>query len=130
MMTARQKIEELTNAWYGYFLLGAAVRVYDRGLGLFTLAGAALSFALTCAVVWGIGRRLLAKSSLTRFLLVIVTGLFTVLGTFATAKTGWSFFTTWSLTTLVYTGFLASSVYMHARSFRVLTDSSVKSYFA
>jgi len=127
-MTARQKIEGLTNAWYGYFLFGALIGLWQSGLGIFSLISTALSFALSCFLAWFVGRRLLTKSSLTRFLLVIVTGLFSVLGTIGAAKMGWTFFQTWSFSVLVYAGLMGTSVYMHVRSFRVLTDASVKAY--
>jgi len=129
-MSAREKIEALTNSWYGYLLFTAVAELFVTGIGFFSMIGTAFSFVFSCFVACFLGRRLLAKSSLTRVVLVILSGICTVLGAFGTAKMGWTFFHTWSLTTLVYTGMLATSVMMHARSFRVLTDSSVKSYMA
>lgn len=127
-MTARQKIEGLTNSWYGYFFFGALLKLWNGGFGIFNIAGTALSFAFSCLVAFFLGRWLLKKSSLTRFVLVCLTGLFSVLGTLGAARMGWQFFQTWSFGVLFYTGLLATSVYMHVRSFRVLTDSSVKAY--
>jgi len=127
-MTARQKIEGLTNAWYGYFLFGAVVRLFYSGIGFFSLLSTAFSFCFMCVLAWFLGRRLLAKSALTRFVLVIISSIFSVLGVIGTAKMGWTFFQTWSFWSFAYTGILATQAAMHIRSFRVLTDDSVKAY--
>ena len=128
-MTARQKIEGLTNSYYGYAVFGAAVSLWNNGIGLFSLIGTAFSFVFSVLLTWFIGRRLLAKSSLTRVLLVVLTGIFSVLGSISVAKMGWTFFQTMSLSVLLYTGLVAVGVYMNIKAFRVLTDSSVKAYF-
>jgi hypothetical protein len=128
-MTARQKIEGLTNSWYGYTVFGAALSLWQNGIGLFSLMGTAAWFVFNIFLVWFIGRRLLHKGSLTRLVLVIVTALGSVFGTIATAKMGWTFFQTWSLSVAMYAGITGLAVYMNARSFKVLTDSSVKAYF-
>lgn len=128
-MTARQKIEGLTNSWYGYAVFGAALSLWQNGIGFFSLLGTAAWFVLNVAIVWFIGRRLLAKGSLMRVVLVILTGIFSVLGTVSAAKMGWTFFQTWSLTVAMYAAVSGLGVYMNARSFKVLTDASVKAYF-
>jgi hypothetical protein len=128
-MTARQKIEGLTNSWYGYAAFGALVSLWRGGLGLFSLAWAAALFVANVLLVWFIGRRLLARGSLTRAVLLLVTGLFSVLGAVTTAKLGYTFFQSWSLSVALYGFTAALGVYMNARSFKVLTDSSVKAYF-
>jgi hypothetical protein len=128
-MTARQKIEGLTNSWYGYAVFGAAISVWQNGLGIFSLMGTAAWFVLNIFVVWFIGRRLLHKGSLTRVILVVLTGLFSVLGSIGVAKMGWTFIHTWSFSLALYAAISALGVYMNARSFKVLTDSSVKAYF-
>ena len=86
-------------------------------------------FLFSVILTWFIGRRLLAKSSLTRMLLIIVTAISSVMGTVGVAKMGLQFFSTWSLSVALYAGLLAVGVYMNARSFKVLTDKSVKAYF-
>jgi hypothetical protein len=128
-MTARQKIEGLTNSYYGYAVFGAAVSLWNNGIGFFSLIGTAFSFVFSILLTWFIGRRLLAKSSLTRVLLVVLTGIFSVLGSISAAKMGWTFFQTMSLSVLLYTGLVGVGVYMNVKAFRVLTDSSVKAYF-
>ena len=60
-MTAREKIEGLTNSWYGYAVFGAVVSLWNSGIGLFSLLGTAVSFVFTIMLTWFIGRRLLAE---------------------------------------------------------------------
>ena len=128
-MTATQKIEGLTNSWYGYAVFGALLSLWNNGIGFFSLIGTVGSFLFSVILTWFIGRRLLAKSSLTRMLLIIVTAISSVMGTVGVAKMGLQFFSTWSLSVALYAGLLAVGVYMNARSFKVLTDKSVKAYF-
>ena len=128
-MTATQKIEGLTNSWYGYAVFGALLSLWNNGIGFFSLIGTVGSFLFSVILTWFIGRRLLAKSSLTRTLLIIVTAISSVMGTVGVAKMGLQFFSTWSLSVALYAGLLAVGVYMNARSFKVLTDKSVKAYF-
>lgn len=129
-MTATQKIEGLTNSYYGYAVFGAAVSLWTNGIGFFSLIGTAFSFVFSIVLTWFIGRRLLAKSSLTRVLLVIVTGLGTLLGSISAAKMGWTFVQTMSFTALLYAALVSVGVYMNVKAFRVLTDKSVKAYFS
>lgn len=128
-MTARQKIEGLTNSWYGYAVFGAALSLWNNGIGFFSLLGTAGSFLFSVILTWFIGNRLLNRSTLTRVLLVIVTAVSSVLGSVGVAKMGWTFFQTWSFSVALYAALTAVGVYMNARSFKVLTDSSVKAYF-
>lgn len=128
--TARQKIEGLTNSWYGFAVFGALLSLWNGGIGFFSLIGTAASFVFTLFLTWLIGRRLLAKSSLTRLLLIVLTGVVSVMDTVGVAQMGLTFFRTFSFTALAYVGVLGVHLYMNARSFRVLTDRSVKLYFA
>ena len=64
-----------------------------------------------------------------RALLIAITGILSVLGTVTTVKMGWTFIHTWSFSVAVYAAITALGVYMNARSFKVLTDKSVKAYF-
>ena len=127
--TAKDKIEGLTNSWYGYAVFGALLSLWNNGIGFFSLIGTAGSFLFSVILTWFIGRRLLAKSSLTRAIMLVVTGLSSLFGTIGVAKMGYVFFQTWSLSVILYAGLLGVSVYMNARSFKVLTDKSVKAYF-
>ena len=128
-MTATQKIEGLTNSWYGYAVFGAALSLWNNGIGFFSLIGTAASFVFSIFLTWFIGRRLLKRSSLTRLLMVLITAVSSVLGSIGVAKMGWNFFQTFSLSTLVYGALTAVAVYMNVKSFRELTDTSVKAYF-
>ena len=128
-MTARQKIEGLTHSWYGYAVFTAVLSLWNNGIGLISLFLTGVWFLFSIFGVWLIGRRLISKGSLTRALLLCVTGLLSVLGTFATVKMGWTFLHTLSLSVALQAAATAIGVYMFARSFKVLTDSSVKAYF-
>lgn len=127
--TARQKIEGLTNSWYGYAAFCAFVSFWKNGIGFFSLLLTLGSFVFSVLLTWFIGRRLLAKSSLTRVIIVVLSGLSTVLGTLGVAKMGWTFLHTWSFDLLVHAAFVTLGVTMNARSFNVLMDKSVKAYF-
>ena len=129
-MTARQKIENLTHAWYGYVTLSAILSLFTDGIpGLFSIVWAAMGLAFSLFLTWFIGRRLLNKSSLTRAILLVVTGLGVLFQTYGVGKMALAFVRTWEFSLLGAAVFLGVSVYMHARSFRVLTDSSVRAYF-
>ena len=128
-MTATQKIEGLINSWYGYAVFGAALRLWDKGIGLMSLITTAGAFLFWVFVTWFIGNRLKNKSSITRFILVVGSAIMSALGAVGVAKMGWTFFHTFSLSVLFYAGLAAVSVFMNAKSFRVLTDKSVKAYF-
>ena len=130
MTTGKEKLENLTNSWYGFALVSGIATVAMNGIGVFSIVGAAMwTFFMFC-VTFVLGRALIKKSSITRAFLLVVSAVFTVLGVLGVGSSVWSFFSEWSLSYLVYAAFGASSVYMHGRSFRVLTDSSVKAYFA
>ncbi|MDB5213944.1 MAG: hypothetical protein JWO86_1871 [Myxococcaceae bacterium] len=128
--TARQKIEGLTNSWYGFAVFGALLSLWHGGIGFFSLIGTAFSFCFTIFLTWFIGRRLLAKSTLTRLVLILFTGVISVMDTVGVAQMGLTFFRTFSFSALAYVGVLGVHLYMNARSFRVLTDKSVKMYFS
>lgn len=128
-MTAREKIEGLTNSWYGYVVFTAGLSLLQSGIGFFSLLFAIVSLAATLCFTWFLGNRLLAKSSLWRMILLVVSSLTVVFGSLGLAKAGWMFLNDWSLRLLLGILFGAVSVGMHVKSIRVLTDSSVKAYF-
>lgn len=129
-MTARQKIENLTHAWYGYFTFSAIASLFANGIpGLLSIIWSAMGLMVSLVFVWFVGRRLLNKGSLTRAILLVVTGLGTLFQTYGVGKMALAFVRTWEFSLLGAAVFLGVSVYMHARSFRVLTDSSVRAYF-
>jgi hypothetical protein len=137
-MTARQKLQTLSNSWYGYALFCALVSLFQiRATGILSMAiGLTLSLVLNAvmlvislALVTFFARKLLARSSATRAFLVFVSGLCTVLGVLGTAGAAWAFLGHWSFAGIVSIALGAISVWMNARSFGVLTTRDVKAYF-
>ena len=129
-MTARQKIEHLTHAWYGYVTFSAIASLFRDGIpGFFSIIWAGMGLLVSLFVTWFIGRRLLAKSSLVRFVLLVWTGIGSLFGAMATGKAAWVFFQTWSFSFIGIAVFAGVAAYMHMRSFRTLMDSSVRAYF-
>src|SRR5262249_53132295 len=108
-MSARQKINQLTNSWYGYSLFAAIVSVLSiRATGLFSLAIGlgfsvvinAIGLVVSIVIVTFFGRMLLAGSRLTRVFLVVASGLGAVLGALGTLGAAWTFLHVWSLAAL------------------------------
>jgi hypothetical protein len=129
VMTATQKIDGLVNSWYGYAVFGAALNLWNQGIGLWSLITTAAGFIFSIMLTWFLGNRLKNKSSLWRLILVVGSALMSVVGGIGVAKMGWTFIHTFSLSVLLYAGIAAVHVFMNAKSFRVLTDKSVKAYF-
>src|SRR5262245_16166692 len=127
-MTAKQKIENLTHAWYGFAVVSALVSLFWNGIGFFSLLSRAISLIASPVVAWFLGRALAKKSSLTRTLLVLFSAVMTVLGVLGVARFGWAFFQTWSFQYVLAAGWASAGTYMYGRSFRTLTDDSVKAY--
>lgn len=130
-MTARAKIEQLTNTWYGFAVFSAAASFLmgERSIGLFSIFFAAVGLCLSWALTWFIGRRLLAKSSLTRAILLVVSGLSVFFGSISAGKSALAFIHAWDLGLLATAAYAAAGAWINAKSFRTLTDSSVKAYF-
>jgi hypothetical protein len=136
-VSAKQKIEGLTNSWYGYSLFAAVLGVFSVrasgpfalmiGLGMSVVINA-VALVIALAIVGLLGRALVRRSSGTRSFLVFVSGLFTLLGVLATVGAGWDFLRSWSLSGVLSIVTMAACTMMNARSFNVLTDKSVKAY--
>ncbi len=129
-MTAKEKIQNLTTAWYGFALFTGLATLLMNGIGFFSMIAAAMSTGFSIVVAFAVCRLLIGKSSLTRVVLVVLSALSTLLGVLATGRFVVSFFGSWSFSLLGYAVMALAGVYMNARSFRVLTDKSVKAYFA
>lgn len=127
-MSGKAKIEGLTNAWYGFAVFGAVCSILTNGIGFFSIGGAVVGLLISFALTFFFGRRLIKKSSLTRTFLIVVSGILTLLGTLAVGRTTWAFVNSWQLSLLGTIGYSAVHVWMNARSFRTLMDSSVKAY--
>ncbi len=128
-MSARDRIEGLTNSWYGFGLVAGLVSLFESGLGFFSLLRTAAAVLFAFALTWFFGKRLLSKSSVTRVFLLVVSTIGVVFGTLGAARLGWAFLQDWSIALLVQTAFTGSTAWMYLRSLRVLTDTQVKAYF-
>lgn len=129
-MNAKQKIENLTHTWYGFTVFMSAVTLLVNGLGFFSLLGTAFSTVFSLVVSFAFGRLLLGGSSLTRILLVVFSAIGVVLGVLGVGQTIYTFFGDWSLSLLGYAALGVAGVSVNVKSFRVLTDATVKAHFA
>ena len=130
MTTARGQIENLTNTWYGYAVCSAGVGLLSKGIGLFSILGTTVGLLFSLGFIWFLGRRLMNKGQMTRWLLIAASGLFTCLGTWGAAQSSWAFVHNFAWQDVVMAVSSAVSAWMMAKSFRVLTGASVKQYFA
>jgi len=129
-MNAKQKIENLTHTWYGFTVFMGAVQLLVNGLGFFSLLGAAFSTVFSLVVSFAFGRLLLGGSSLTRVLLVVFSALGIVAGVLGVGQMFYAFFGDWSFSLLGYAALGIAGVSVNVKSFRVLTDATVKAHFA
>jgi hypothetical protein len=151
-MTASERIEQMTHTWYGFTVFAAAASVIQVALWPFTpgllfspvrlalaFVGAAfgvvLSIALNlvCAaigllVAHLIGRALLARSSLMRLVLLVLSPLFAVFGAISALQLTWAGTSHFSLSTLIGAAVTAIAVTLYVRSFQLLRDPSIKAY--
>ena len=130
-MSAKEKIQNLTNAWYGFTVFAALVNLVVNGVGIFSVVfvGAGTIFSLVWA--WFLGRQLLRKSSLTRMALVVLSAISVVAGTLGAASLSWRVVAGDArFVELGVVAMMAIGVWMNARSFRVLTDRAVRAHFS
>jgi hypothetical protein len=138
-MSARRKLETLTHAWYGYAVFVTALSFAELVLGggifgiifgfLPWLFISGIGLVLSILISHWLGALLLARSGGVRFVLVLLSGLCTVLGVFGAASAAWGFLTTFRLGALVHAVVITASTYMNARSFKTLNESDVRAYF-
>jgi hypothetical protein len=129
-MDGKAKIEGLTNSWYGFAVFSAIFSVLTNGLGIWSISTAIAGLLFSWILTFFIGRALVKKSSLTRAILLLVSGFWALFGTLSVGKGTWAFVHTWEFSLLAAVTFSAVSAWMNAKSFRTLTDSSVKAYFS
>lgn len=153
-MTARAQIEKLTNTWYGYHAFMAIVglvlgfttsvssgvsSLFDLSLlgvvasGVFGIFSAVMTvgwLVVTLALTAFFGNRLLNKSGFWRLFLMLFSAVFIFFGVLGVLTNAWGFLGAWSLAKLFALGASAMNVYMLWTSWKVLTSSEVKSYFA
>jgi hypothetical protein len=127
-MSGREKIEKLTQAWYGFAVFSAVWSLLNNGLGLFSILGAVGSMLVSFVITYFIGRALRNRSSFTRFVLLVLSGLSSVFGAIGVVRLGYAFVQSWSLQVISLMVFAAASLMINVRSFRTLRDASVKAY--
>jgi len=128
-MGGKAKIESLTNTWYGYAVFSAVCLLLQRGIGVFNIIWGALGLMVSWFFIFMWGRALRNKSSLARMILIGASGLLTLGGAYNAATASWAFVHAWELGLIITAAYSAVGSWMMAKSFRTLTDSSVKSYF-
>lgn len=129
-MSARAKIENLTHTWYGFAVFSAVAGLLMEGISVWNLVTGGIGLFFTLLFMFFLSRRLINKGRITRLLLIAVSGISTVFGAWGAAKAGWMFVHAWELQLVIAAASSAISAWMMAKSFRVLTDASVKAYFA
>jgi hypothetical protein len=127
-MTARERIENLTNSWYGFAILSGLATVVMSGFSIFRMVFTGFGTAFSLFVTFVLGRKLLGRSSLTRSLLLAVSVIGSAVMGYWTFRSGTNLLGNFSLGGVLKVAGSAIWVVMYIRSFRVLTDSSVKSY--
>lgn len=127
----KSKIRALTNEWYGFtvfsFLVHVLLALFGSGLFSFFTVPLVIAFsAFSLLITWAIGGLLIRRSSLTRFVLLVLSPL----GALAGALSSWQLVAgPWSLSTLLLLLVTLGGVYMQIRSFGTLMDKSVRAYF-
>lgn len=129
-MNAKQKIENLTHTWYGVSVFMGVVQILTNGIGIFSILSAAFSTVFSLVLSFAFCRLLLGGSSLTRILLVVISALGVVLGVLGVGQAIYTFFGEWSLSLLGYAALGLVGLSVNVKSFRVLTDKTVKAHFA
>jgi hypothetical protein len=138
-MTPRQRIEGLTRSWYGYAAFAALLSVLSIrasgplsliiGLGLSIVINT-IALVLSIAFIAWLGRKLaVSRSNPVRLFLVFFSGLFSVLGALGVLSGVWAFPHEWSLASIFNVVLMLTCTMLNAKSFRVLTDTAVRSYF-
>ena len=128
-MTGKEKIEKLTDGWYGFTLFAGVIGLLQSGFGLFSLLFGAASVLFSLFITFVVGRWLLSRSSIARFIVMCLSALGLVAGSLGAFKMGSELLSDWSFGLILQLTVMVALVLMHLRSLRTLTDSSVKAYF-
>jgi hypothetical protein len=129
-MAAREQLQKLTNGWYSMAVVSAGASLLMNGLGIFSIVGSVLSLSFMFLLTWWIGRKLQNRSSLTRSVCILASVVFSVLGILGIFGLGRELFEDFRLSIFVDIALMVMTISMNVRSFRVLTDTQVKQYFA
>ena len=128
-MSGKAKIENLTNAWYGYDVTSAGIAFLLGSWGILSIVGSLLGLGVSLFITYMIGRALRNRSSLTRVICIGASGLFTVLGTLSAGRATLSLLDSFSLTMVGMIAWSCVGIYMLGRSFMTLMSGDVKTYF-
>lgn len=126
-----KKIESLTNTWYGFAVFSALVLLLQRGIGLFNLVWGGLGLLVSWFFIYLWGRNLRNRSALTRYFLIAVSGIMTLVDGYGAVQYSWAFVHAWEIKLILAAIYAAVQGWIMAKSFKTLAlDSSVQSYFA
>ena len=127
----KSKVESLVSEWYGFMTFTTIVNVILAflGSGIFSILTVPIVLAISAvgfAIAWAIGRLLLARSSVTRIVLLALAPL-AFLGELGA---GWELLVgSWSLGMLATLVLVAAGAWMQLHSFAVLLDADVRRWF-
>ncbi len=130
-MSGKAKIQDLTNEWYGFTVVSALVNgvmaLFGSGLFAVVTVPLVIGFAVIgLAITWALGRLLINRSSVTRFILLVLSPVVLVCGCFGI----WQMLTgPWSFGMVVSMLLTAAAMWMHGHSFLTLLDKDVRAYF-
>jgi hypothetical protein len=130
MSSAKDKLRGLVNAWYGFGLFVGIANLVMNGIGIFSIVGAGIATVVSLAMTAIIGKLLLGRSSAARVVLVVLSAIGVVGGVLCAGGALINVFRgapIWSA--CVMSIMMVASASINLRSFRVLTDPSVKAYF-
>ena len=123
MMGAKAKIEGLTHSWYGFAVFSAICSLLLNGIGIFRIFWTGFWLLVSWTITFLLGRALVNKSSLVRFILLCVSGLFTLLGALGCASKTWAFVHSWELTALLTAAYTAVAAWMLGGSEAQIVDA-------
>ncbi|MFK7984817.1 MAG: hypothetical protein AB8I08_02225 [Sandaracinaceae bacterium] len=129
-MSAREQITNLTLLWILYGAATSALSLFSNGIGLWSVALTGVSFLIGLGLNVLIGRALVNRNNIVRYLVSGLAAVTLCFGVFAAGKIGLLFFGTWSFRLLIPLAMLVPMLAMNAHSLRVLFSSKMRRYFA
>ncbi len=125
--TGRDKIQSLTNAWYGATVFGALLSFLGNGPSVANLVGLGIGTTISLAIVFVIGRSLLNRSGFTRGLMVVLAALSLCIAGYGGYRM--VVVESWTFAGLFMLGSVAITSMMNLHSIKVLTSRSANAYF-
>jgi len=130
-MTAREKLENLTMLWIGYSVVTSGLMFFVRGgFSFWNIALSAFGLLLSLGLNVAIGSALRNRNGLVRGVVVLLSGVTSVLTLIALGKLSLLFVATWSFSLFVPFVALSGVLAMNLHSLRVLFSRNVRRYFA